>query len=215
MFVFLLTPKVMGNKLSDLQERAEKGEVTAQAELGAIYQSGNGVTKNTTAAIDWLKKAAEQGHGESQMTLGRVHLSGKLVKKDSAESAKWFLMSAQQGNPEAQAQAARMYMAGAGVQKDDVEAYKWASAAATQQNSAAKKILMFLGERMTPVQIKEGKSRTHDYLEGKRLEATLDSLPEPIPTEATEPSVIPPLPTEPTEVPADQSATQSQDLPQA
>jgi TPR repeat protein len=186
-FAVMVAPGAMGDVVSDLLERAEKGEPAAQVELASIYQRGEGVAKDPDVAIQWLRKAAEQGYGEAQMLLGGVYLSGKWVKKNSIEAAKWFMLSAQQGNPAAQSQVARMHMTGAGVPKDDVEAYKWANVAAGQGESAAKKILVFLQQRMTPAQISDGQGRSRDFMEGKRLEKTLDSPPEAIPAAAPEP----------------------------
>lgn len=184
----LLTPSAMADGVSGLLERAEKGEPAAQVELASIYLRGEGATaKDPDAAIKWLRQAAEQGAGDAQMMLGGIYISGKWVKKDSTEAAKWFMRSAQQGNPAAQAQAARMHMTGAGVPKDDVEAYKWANIAAAQGDSAGKKVLVFLEQRMTPKRISEGQARSHDFLEGKRLEKTLDPATEAIPAEASEP----------------------------
>jgi TPR repeat protein len=183
----LAVSSAMGDVTPALLERAEKGEAAAQVELASIYLRGEGVAKDSEAAIKWLRKAAEQGHSEAQMMLGGIYVTGKGVKKDSLEASKWFMLSAQQGNPAAQCQAARMHMTGAGVPKDDVEAYKWANVAAGQGDSAAKKIRVFLERRMTRVQISDGQGRTRDFLEGKQLEKTLDSPPEQIPTEATEP----------------------------
>jgi len=216
-------PSALGDVVSDLLGRAEKGDAAAQVELATIYQRGEGLAKDPGAAAKWLRKAAEQGdantqftvgqtllkaegipadvteglkwlaqaaeqgHAEAQLALGGIYISGKLVKKNSIEAAKWFMMSAQQGNPLAQSQAARMHMTGAGVPKDDVEAYKWANVAAAQGNSAAKKILVFIEQRMTPAQISDGQGRSRDFIEGKRLEKTLDAPPEEIPAEATEP----------------------------
>lgn len=169
------------------RKAAEQGDPNAQFDIGRSLLQGEGVPANVTEGLKWLTQAAEQGHGEAQMLLGGIHISGKWVKKNSIEAAKWFMMSAQQGNPVAQSQAARMHMTGAGVPKDDVEAYKWANVAAGQGDSAAKKILAYLEPKMTPAQISDAQGRSRDFLEGKRLEKTLDAPAEAIPAEATEP----------------------------
>jgi TPR repeat protein len=62
-------------------------------------------------------------------------------------------MAAEKGLAAAQCQMARMHLAGAGVPKDDIEAYQWATRAADQQNADAKRILIFLNQRMTPDEI--------------------------------------------------------------
>lgn len=182
----MAAPLANGDGVADLIQKAEKGEAAAQLELGEIYSKGQGVTKDVAEAVKWLTKAAEQGNAEAQMKLGGIHIGGRGVKKSSSEGAKWFTMAADQGNAAAQCQLARMHLAGAGVLKDDVEAYKWADLAAAQGDAAAKKVLDFLMLRMTPEKVAEGKQRSHDFLELKKVEKSLEL-----------PAEIPPLPEEP------------------
>ena len=44
-----------------LQERADRGEVEAQTELGSLYYAGRGVPQDDDAAVRWTRLAAEQG----------------------------------------------------------------------------------------------------------------------------------------------------------
>jgi TPR repeat protein len=165
---------------------AEQGDVNAQVQLGQRYLKGEGVAKSGDDAAKWFSKAAEQGSSEAQMALGGMFIAGKGVKKSSSEAAKWFMMAAEQGNAAAQCQIGRMHVTGAGVQQDDLEAYKWSSLAAAQGDVAAKKVLDFLGTRMSPIQIAEGQRLSRDLLEGNTSEKTLklpEDLPEVLPTE--------------------------------
>lgn len=174
-----------GAELGELVGRAEKGDASAQLELGGIYLKGEGVTKDMTEGLKWISKAAEQGNVEAQMKLGGIYISGKGVLKNSIEAAKWYMMGAEQGDPAAQCQIGRMHLTGAGVPKDDVEAYKWANLAAVQGNPAAKKVIAFLLVRMTPAQILEGKQRSEDFLALKKGTNSLE-LPDEIPSMPTE-----------------------------
>jgi TPR repeat protein len=50
---------------------AEKGEASAQVQLGWLYETGEGVTENDAEAAKWYLKAAEQGHPVAQSALTR------------------------------------------------------------------------------------------------------------------------------------------------
>jgi TPR repeat protein len=132
---------------------AELGDAKGQARIGAKLLGGDGIAKNQAAAMEWLAKASAQGDPDAMMTLGNIHIAGKGVPKNSTEAAKWFGKAAEKGLAAAQCQMARMHLAGAGVPKDDIEAYQWATRAAEQQNADAKRILIFLNQRMTPDEI--------------------------------------------------------------
>jgi len=182
----LVAPLANGEGVVELVAKAQKGEVTAQLELGGLYLKGEGVAKDVGEAVKWLTKAAEQGNGEAQMKLGAMYGGGRGVLRNSTEAAKWFTMSAMQGNAAAQCQLGRMHMTGAGVRKDDLNAYKWVNLAAIQGDAAAKKVIAFLIIHMTPAQIAEGKQRSQDFLDSKNANIPLDlpaNLPE-IPVEA-------------------------------
>jgi len=56
-----------------LRQAAERGDVTAQFELGQLYEDGHGVEKNETEAAEWYRKAAEQGYGEAQEALSKIN----------------------------------------------------------------------------------------------------------------------------------------------
>ncbi len=176
---------VNGAELAELVGRAEKGEAPAQLELGGIYVTGKGVTKDVAEGVKWISKAAEQGNSEAQMKLGGIYIGGRGVLKNSREAAKWYKMSAEQGNPDAQCQIGRMHLTGAGVPKDDVEAYKWSSLAATQGNEAARKVIVFILVRMTPAQIMEGKQRVEEFLALKEAGGPLE-MPTEEPSMPTE-----------------------------
>lgn len=47
--------------LSELRQRAEKGNTKAQNNLGSMYLQGRGVGQNYSEAMKWYRKAAEQG----------------------------------------------------------------------------------------------------------------------------------------------------------
>src|SRR5258707_13700482 len=48
--------------LVELRDLGNRGNATAQFELGVIYESGDGLPKNPESAAQWYRKAAERGN---------------------------------------------------------------------------------------------------------------------------------------------------------
>ena len=59
---------------------AEQGNADAQANLGFMYQNGQGVPQDDKRAIAWYRKAADQGNDYGQTTLGFMYESGRGVQ---------------------------------------------------------------------------------------------------------------------------------------
>ena len=109
----------------DLRERAERGNVSAQAELGRRYYVGEGVPQDDAEAVRWTRLAAEQGHAPAQYSLGLLYFRGRGVAGDDAAAAHWYRAAAEQGHPPAQAALSSLYAYGAGVEEDPVLASMW------------------------------------------------------------------------------------------
>ena len=109
----------------DLRERAGRGDVSAQAELGRRYYVGEGVAQDDAEAARWTRLAAEQGHAPAQYSLGLLYYRGRGVTGDDTAAARWYRAAAEQGHPPAQAALSEMYTYGAGVEEDPVLASMW------------------------------------------------------------------------------------------
>src|SRR5438105_2888305 len=72
---------------------AERGEPTAQAYLGFMYETGRGVPQNYTDAAMWYRRAAEQGDSLAQYSLGLLYDHGQGVPRDIVEANKWLNLS--------------------------------------------------------------------------------------------------------------------------
>src|SRR3977135_2521321 len=68
---------------------AERGEPTAQAYLGYMFETGRGVPQNYTEAAMWYRRAAEQGDSLAQYSLGLLYDHGFGVPRDIVEANKW------------------------------------------------------------------------------------------------------------------------------
>ena len=72
---------------------AERGEASAQAYLGFMFETGRGVPQNYTEAAMWYRRAAEQGDSLAQYSLGLLYDRGQGVPRDIVEANKWLNLS--------------------------------------------------------------------------------------------------------------------------
>ena len=104
---------------------AEKGYVSAQWDLGVIYQNGKGVDINYNEALKWFKKAAKSGDKYSQFNLGYMYYSGQGTPVDKAESFNWYRLAANQGYIDAMYNVAIAYYNGDGITRNLNEAHRY------------------------------------------------------------------------------------------
>ena len=120
-----------------LKPLAEKGDARAQGELGALYLSGRGTSKDPKEGLRWTKEAANKGLATAQYNLGVIYLDGQVAPQNFPEAMKWLLAAAGQGVPAAQAGVAAMFYEGQGVPQSYDEAAKWMQLAAAQGDPEA------------------------------------------------------------------------------
>ena len=115
-----------------LRPLAEKGDLLAQNNLGAMYALGQGVPKNDADAARWYRLAADHGFAKAQNNLGVAYSAGQGVSKNDAEAVKWLRLAAEQGLADAEDNLGVIYANGQGVPRNYPEAMKWYSASANQ-----------------------------------------------------------------------------------
>ncbi len=152
----------------DLRERAEGGEVSAQAELGRRYYVGEGVRQDDAEAVRWTRLAAEQGHAPAQYSLGLLHYRGRGVAGDDRAAARWYRAAAEQGHAPAQAALSSLYAYGAGVDEDPVLASMWIELAWRSSLDGGDWRLYArqraeLAEWLTPEQMAEGRRLAREW----------------------------------------------------
>jgi len=59
------------------RQRAEQGDAKAQADLGVMYATGEGVPRDLVEAVAWYRQAADQGWAEAQNALGSMYATGR------------------------------------------------------------------------------------------------------------------------------------------
>ena len=115
-----------------LECKAKQGDADGQFELARACLKGDGVTKDTTRALELMTAAANQGHAEAMGGMGFFYANGTAVPKDEAKAVEWFRKGAEKGGPKAQLNLGKMLAKGKGVEKNQKEGLKWIKAAADQ-----------------------------------------------------------------------------------
>ena len=84
------------------RKAADQGHATAQTNLGWMYATGQGVTRDDVEAVKWFRKAAEQGYAIAQSNLGFMYYNGQGMTRNYVEAYVWLARAAAQGHKIAQ-----------------------------------------------------------------------------------------------------------------
>jgi hypothetical protein len=123
--------------INQLTVMAVSGNARAQACLGLVYRSAEGVPKDAGQAVFWFRKSAEQGHVAGQTFLGESYYYGNGVPKDAGQAVFWYRKAAAQGYAAGQYSLGLMFDTGVGVPKDAAQAVFWCRKAAEQGDTDA------------------------------------------------------------------------------
>jgi TPR repeat protein len=75
---------------------AEKGNSTAQDNLGQMYQQGEGVTQDYKEAVKWYRLSARRGNAMAQYHLGQMYNQGRGVEQSYVRAHMWYNLAAGQ-----------------------------------------------------------------------------------------------------------------------
>ena len=109
---------------------ADRGNTTAQSNLGAMYGKGWGVRQDYAEAVKWFRRAARWGETLALTNLGVMYENGWGVTQNHIEAVTWYRRAAEQGNVYAQSRLGVMYANGWGVSKNHFRAHMWFNLAA-------------------------------------------------------------------------------------
>lgn len=73
---------------------AERGNARAQAMVGFMYATGQGLPQSYDAAGRWYRLSAEQGDTTAQYLLGLAYDKGQGVPQDEVAAYKWLNLAA-------------------------------------------------------------------------------------------------------------------------
>src|SRR5262245_794718 len=72
---------------------AVHGSADAQARLGALLTTGEGVARSKGTAFQWLSRAADQGHTRAQLMLAEAWTHGRGVPRNTSFAYKWAYLA--------------------------------------------------------------------------------------------------------------------------
>ena len=141
--------------------------MSAQYNLGYMYENGKGTKRNYREAAKWYRAAAAQDMADAQSNLGALYQHGKGVPRDYRKATELYRAAAAQGLPLGQLNLAFMTANGAGTEKDLVETYKWLILFLTGEYRPhlqdALKLANKVAAGLTPEQIAEAKRRAEEW----------------------------------------------------
>ncbi len=169
--------------LSEWRPLANRGNATAQFNMGQAYRFGRGVPADAAIARSWYEKAAQQGHQQAQAALGLL-----LYQTGNRTSAiYWIRKAAERDNPRAQYVLGIAHFNGDGVARDWPRAHALMSRAAAAGIAEAAAGLKQMDRHM----LLAGKEKAAG-LAGQMKQAGGDTA-----TAALAPAALPRLPLEP------------------
>jgi len=95
-------PAVQALTIAELEARMAKGDLRAQAELGARYGRGDGVPSDVPKAIALLKDAAAKNEPDAMHWLATAYTNGVGVEKNETQAALLYEQAALKGHRESQ-----------------------------------------------------------------------------------------------------------------
>ncbi len=93
----------------------------AAYDLGMRYLRGDGVKRDGSTGIHWLREAGDRGDLRAQAALGHLYLAGlEEMGSDPAEAEKWLSLAAERGDKE----SARLLPEAQKAKRDEQARYK-------------------------------------------------------------------------------------------
>jgi TPR repeat protein len=110
----------------DLAPIAARGNARAQAMLGLLYETGQGVPQAYDVAAYWYCRAAEQGDFTAQYLLGLAYDKGHGVPQDDIAAYKWLDLAAARAPKNLRERFARLRDAvGSKMSRNQIRAAQW------------------------------------------------------------------------------------------
>lgn len=119
------------------RKAADKGSTAAMVELGLLYLSGSGVTKDQEQARTLLLRAAESGNAHAAAELAALATNNGGTPSDPVEARALLEKAAATNSADAEFQLGWMLATGLGGPKDDVGARSLFEKAAAQNHPEA------------------------------------------------------------------------------
>jgi TPR repeat protein len=123
--------------LSWFHDAALQNYPEAQAQIGLMYQGGEGVYTDYKEAMKWYQEAASSGSANGQYYIAELYYYGLGVQQDYEQAMDWLLKAANNGNIGAMIMIGVMYYYGYGVTRNIHTVIEWKTKAANQGDAWA------------------------------------------------------------------------------
>lgn len=152
---------------------AQEGYAPAQYMMALFYFNGaEGIAKDETEGLRWLKMAADGGCSDAQLLLGTRYVSGQGVPRNQELGFNYVRQAAEQANPKARLHLGHYYYYGIGTEKNyEAADYNLSLAYSAGEREAT----LLLGD----IRIFHSSGSKQDYLKGFKYfeEAEKANLP--------------------------------------
>ena len=111
---------------------AQRGDVDAQFNVGALYDNGFGVTRNVEKATLWYARAADRNLAPAELVLAHILKRGEATVRDDDQALRHLRSAAHRGSARAQFELGVAYDRGIGVTQNYATAAFWYENAAAQ-----------------------------------------------------------------------------------
>jgi TPR repeat protein len=118
-------PPYYAQAKSWLEYAVQGGSSDGMADLGWLYETGNGVARNPVTAANLYNQAAKGGSSEGLFRAGLAYREGMGVQKDAAAGCQMLIQAAEASHDYAEQEAGRCYYNGIGVDQDHAAAFNW------------------------------------------------------------------------------------------
>jgi TPR repeat protein len=93
-----------------LEERACRGDLDAQTQLGEALINGHGRRKDVAAGLEWIRSGAESAHPPALRLLADIFAAGALVRRDDALALQLYGAAAERGDRDAQTELVSRFL---------------------------------------------------------------------------------------------------------
>jgi TPR repeat protein len=107
------------------EKLAANNHPLAEYWMGHMNESGLGMPRDPTKAIELYKKAAAQGVAPAELRLGEIYLNGDIMLPDFAQAKTYLEKAAYHGDARAAMLLGQMYRDGVGMPVNQTQAYAW------------------------------------------------------------------------------------------
>jgi len=96
-----LQQKKQAEVIAEYTAAADRGELFAISQLGAMYWHGQGVKKDYKKAVEYFTIAAEKGDAKSMFNMGVAYERGTGVVSSKTQAFKWWIKAVDAGSENA------------------------------------------------------------------------------------------------------------------